>query len=179
MNPFTARLYGGLAVLVVAFGLCPPVNAAEEGKITIFSAWEGQGNTIQTGPKSATFVGVFTGRVYVETDKGPIDSGVMICPATVAIGLEDGKQQGSAICTITGKDGAQVYAEVACTGVFLVGCNGDFKLTGGTGRFEGVSGGGKAIIRSSFREITPVTKGATKDVGSGILYVKDLDYRIP
>jgi hypothetical protein len=179
MNAFTARFCGGLAILVAAFGLCQPVEAAEEGTITVFSAWEGQGNTYQTGPKEATFVGVITGRMYVETDKGPVESGTMICPATVKIGLEDGKQRGSAGCTITAKDGAQIYAEVTCTGVFLVGCTGDFKLTGGSARFEGISGGGKAIIRSSFREITPVTKGATKDVGSGILYLKDLAYKIP
>ena len=179
MNNFIVKLCGGLAVTVVAVGLGRSALAAEEATVKVFSAWQGQGNTFQTGAKEATFVGVFTGRMYVETEKGPIESGLMVCPASVKIGLEDGKQRGSGGCTITAKDGAQIYAEIVCTGVYLVGCNGDFKLTGGTGRFEGISGGGKVIIRSSFREITAVTKGATKVEGAGILYMQELHYKIP
>jgi hypothetical protein len=179
MNQLTVKLCSGLAVMVVAVGLCRPAPAAEEATVKVFSAWEGQGDTFQTGPKEATFVGVLTGRMYAETEKGPIESGVMICPATVKIGLADGKQKGAGGCTITAKDGAQIFSEIACAGVYLLGCNGDFKLTGGTGRFEGISGGGKVIIRSSFQKITSVSKGAVKDEGTGILYIRELHYKIP
>jgi len=179
MNNSIVKLCGGLAVMAVAVGLCRSASAAEEATVKAFSAWQGQGNTFQTGEKEATFIGVFTGRMYVETEKGPIESGQMVCPAAIKIGLEDGKQRGSGECTITAKDGTQIYAEISCTGVYLVGCNGDFKLTGGTGRFKGISGGGKVIIRSSFREITAVAKGATKEEGAGILYLQELHYKIP
>jgi len=179
MNQLTVKLWSGLAVMVVAVGLCRPASAAEEATVKVFSAWQGQGGTFQTGPKEATFVGVLTGRMYAETEKGPIESGLMVCPGTLKIGLEDGKQTGAGACTITAKDGAQIYAEIACTGVYLVGCNGDLKLTGGTGRFEGISGGGKMILRSSFLKTTSVSTGVVKDEGTGILYVQELHYKIP
>ena len=179
MNQLTVKLCSGLAVMVIAVGLCRPAPAAEEATVKVFSAWQGQGDTFQTGPKEATFIGVLTGRMYVETDKGPVESGMMICPATVKIGLEDSKQTGAGGCTITTKDGAQIYAEVACTGVYLVGCTGEFKLTGGTGRFEGISGGGKVIIRSSFQKITTVSTGVVKNEATGILYIQELHYKIP
>jgi hypothetical protein len=111
--------------------------------------------------------------------KGPIEWGLVVCPATVKIGLADGKQKGAGTCTITTKDGVQIYSEIACTGVYLVGCNGDFKLTGGTGRFEGISGGGKVIIRSSFQKLTSVSTGVVKDEATGILYMQELHYKIP
>jgi len=165
--------------MVVAVGLCRSASAAEEATVKVFSAWQGQGGTFQTGPKEATFVGVLTGRMYAETEKGPIESGLMVCPATLKIGLEDGKQEGAGGCTITAKDGAQIYAEIACAGVYLVGCNGDLTLTGGTGRFEGISGGGKVLIRSSFLKTTSVSTGVIKDEGTGILYIQELHYKIP
>lgn len=170
---------GALAMALLAVGLLRPAAAAEEATVKVFVAWKGQGNTFTSGPKQATFVGALAGQVYTDTEKGPVHTGVMVCPAMVTIGLEDGKQRGTGSCTVTGLDGSEIYAEIACTGVYLVGCAGDLKLTGGTKRFEGVSGGGRVTIRSDFRKITTVAAGVVSEEGTGILFVQELRYKLP
>ncbi len=51
--------------------------------------------------------------------------------------------------------------------------------TGGTGRFAGITGGGKVLIRSDARQIAAVSDSMTKDEGAGILYVPELHYTLP
>jgi hypothetical protein len=153
--------------------------ASTSETITAFSAWSGQGQLVQTGLKQATFVGSISGRVYVMTEKGPVDAGNMVCPAMVVIDLDDGKQTGTGHCAITGNDGAQVFLDLACTGVHLVGCDGDATFTGGTERFAGVSGGGKFVLRSSLKNLQAQTQGGVSETGNGIIYWKELKYQLP
>ena len=80
---------------------------------------------------------------------------------------------------MTAPDGGQIYAEYTCTGVHLVGCDGDFKLTGGTGRFEGISGGGRAVLRASERTLTEAGGVGVAETGSGILFWPALKYKLP
>jgi hypothetical protein len=63
-----------IAVLAAVI-LARSAQAAEEGTLKAFAAWQGDGQTVQTGTNEATFVGTITGTVYVDTDKGPIDGG--------------------------------------------------------------------------------------------------------
>jgi hypothetical protein len=170
---------GAAATLIVAAGPSRPAAAGEEATITAFASWHGEGSTIQTGAEQATFVGALTGRIYVETERGPLASGSLACPAMVEIGLKDDAQHGQGRCTITARDGAQIFAEIACSGYYLLGCNGDLKLTGGTERFSGITGGGKVIIRSDERRITVKRDRSMGEEGSGILYVKELSYKLP
>lgn len=76
-------------------------------------------------------------------------------------------------------DGAEIYAEIGGTGVHMVGCTGDLKLTSGTKRFEGISGGGLVTIRSDFRKVTMVTADVIKEEGTGILFVQEFRYKLP
>jgi hypothetical protein len=61
----------------------------------------------------------------------------------------------------------------------MVGCDGDFKLTGGTGRFAGVTGGGRILIRSEQRQITKTSSVSVQEQGIGILVLRELQYKIP
>lgn len=160
-------------------GSCGAAVAGEEATVKAFAAWIGDGRTFQTGPKEATFIGDFAGPMFVETEQGIIQSGRLLCPAIVEIGLDDGKQRAEGRCTITASDGARIYAEITCTGVHMVGCNGELKLTGGTDRFSGISGGGKVTIRSDQRQIGSVVEGSVKEQGSGSLSLPELHYKIP
>lgn len=178
MRRSMAGFCGNLAIMLVVFALAGPAVAGEEAMIDAFATWVGQGNTFQTGAKDSTFVGALVGRLYTETDKGPVSSGQIICPAMVRIDA-DGSQHGTGSCTITDKGGAQIFADVICAGVYLVGCQGEFKLTGGTARFEGIVGSGPVTIRSELRQIGVVSAAVTTDTGSGILYLKGLRYVIP
>ncbi|HUC65369.1 MAG TPA: hypothetical protein VMA53_08075 [Stellaceae bacterium] len=154
-------------------------QASEEATVKIFVIWQGEGRTLQTGPHEATFVGSLSGPVYVDTENGLIRSGLMTCPAILELGLDDGKERGRGRCTITAQDGAQIYADIECTGVYMIGCDGDLKLTGGTKKFEGISGGGKVTIRPDSRQITPVPNGAAKEEGTGSLEAGELHYKLP
>jgi hypothetical protein len=114
-----------LAAFLAAAVLAGPAPAAEEGTIKAFAAWQGDGQTLQTGTNEATFIGTITGTVYVETDKGPIDGGQMVCPAMLLVNIDDGTQSGVGRCNITVRR-ARIFAQLTCTGVHLVGCDGDF-----------------------------------------------------
>jgi len=174
MNRSVAWLGGAVAMLLLPGGAL----AGEEQTITAFVPWVGQGASFQTGPKDLTFVGSLVGPVYVESDQGPIPSGRMTCPALIKVN-ENAEQQATGSCVVKGKDGALVFAEITCKGVFLVGCDGEFKITGGTDRFAGVTGGGPVLVRSESRTIAMTADAVGQDQGSGILYLRGLHYKLP
>jgi hypothetical protein len=163
--------------IVVAL-LCP-ASAGEDATIKAFAAWQGNGQLFATGPKELTFVGALSGTVYVETERGPLESGRLVCPAMVRINVEDGSQIGNGRCTITAKDGAQVFADVSCTGIHLIGCDGQFTLTAGTKRFEGISGGGPVTLRSEFGEIAGISETSVRQEAGGIMFWPALHYTLP
>jgi hypothetical protein len=172
------RRYGVVAV-VLAVGFVEPASAEEEATVKAFSAWQGRGEVFETGRTEATFIGALNGMMYIETENGPLASGHLSCPAIVEINLEDGSQTGTGRCTITAEDGARAYAEVTCAGYHLIGCDGEFKLTGGTGRFDGITGGGPITIRSDLRNLARSGEGTIKEDAAGIMYWRELHYRIP
>lgn len=171
-----ARAFAALGI-VLAF-LCPAL-AGEDATIKAFAAWQGSGQLFATGAQELTFVGALSGTIYVETEKGPLDSGRLVCPAMVRINLEDGSQNGTGRCTITAKDGAQVFGDVSCTGIRLVGCDGQFTLAGGTKRFEGISGGGPVTLRSEFGEIAGISDSSVRQDSGGIMFLPALHYTLP
>jgi hypothetical protein len=133
MTSFVVQpIIGALAGLGIVLALLCPALAGEDATVKAFAAWQGSGQLFATGTKELTFVGALSGTVYVETEKGPLESGRLACPAMVRIDMEDGSQNGTGRCTITAKDGAQIFGDVSCTGIRLVGCDGQFTLTGGT-----------------------------------------------
>jgi hypothetical protein len=153
-------------------------RAAEQGTIKAFAAWRGEGRAIQTGVDEATFIGAISGTVYVETEKGPVDGGQMVCPAMLLVNTKDGSQSAAGRCAITTNDGARIFARLTCTGVHLVGCDGDFALTGGTDRFAGITGGGRFTVRSKLQELVGVP-GAVAETLNGIMFWPELRYAIP
>lgn len=160
-------------------GVAAPASAAgSEETIKAFAAWQGRGQIFETGPTRSTFVGSFSGMVFVETEKGPLDAGFMVCPAILDVNLTDGTQEGKGRCTITGKDGARVYAELTCKGVHMLGCNGDFKITGGTDRFEGITGGGPVTIRSGMHDLAVGAGNIVQESAGGIIIWPKLTYTL-
>ena len=172
----TAVLTAGLAA-----SLSLSASAAEQQTFNAFSAWTGQGFTVQSGPNEKTFVGSVTGRVYVETDKGPTDAGEMICPLKLKVNTQTGSQEMSGTCTIAGNDGALMNLDLKCTGVYMVGCKGDSTIAaGGTGRFAKVTGGGPFTIRAARREASQDGSTAIIDQSaSGIIFWRGFKYNMP
>ena len=135
-----------------------------------FAMWKGEGYLVQTGPKQGTFAGTLVGNMYILTDKGPQLFGGMVCPASIDIGLEDKSQTGRGRCVITSKDDAYIFAEISCTGFHQVGCDGDFKITGGSGRFGGITGGGRVMFRmDSQPTVAGLQGGVAAEQGTGTI----------
>jgi hypothetical protein len=180
MTSFVVQpIIGALAGLGIVLALLCPAMAGEDATVKAFAAWQGSGQLFATGAKELTFVGALSGTVYVETEKGPLESGRLACPAMVRIDIEDGSQNGTGRCTITAKDGAQIFGDVSCTGIRLVGCDGQFTLTGGTQRFEGISGGGPVTLRSEFGQVAGISDTSVRQDSGGIMFWPALHYTIP
>jgi hypothetical protein len=73
-----------------------------------------------------------------------------------------------------------VFAEWECKGVHLKGCKGKFILTGGTGKFESITGESDFLIRAAIvdREIDIAT-GSVHETGLGLAIWPELHYKIP
>ena len=157
---------------------CAAARAEDEQSIKAFAAWQGRGQIFETGPNRQTFVGSFTGMIFVETDKGPLDAGYMVCPAFLDVNVTDGTQEGKGRCTISAKDGSRAYADISCKGVHLVGCDGQFTFTGGTDRFEGLTGGGPIIIRSGLQDAAMGGGNTVQESAGGIIIWPKLTYKL-
>lgn len=168
-----------LATVVPAIAMLSPAARAAEESISAFSVWQGSGPLLQTGEKQATFIGVFAGDVYVETERGPLATGSMACSAVVEIDLASGGQNGTAHCAFRADDESAIYAALTCSGIHMVGCDGDFVITGGTGRFAGISGGGPSTIRGNFHEFKVQAGQPVQEAVTGIIYWPELRYTLP
>ena len=157
---------------------CAAARAEDEQSIKAFAAWQGRGQIFETGPNRQTFVGSFTGMIFVETDKGPLDAGYMVCPAFLDVNVIDGTQEGKGRCTISAKDGSRAYADISCKGVHMVGCDGQFTFTGGTDRFEGLTGGGPIIIRSGLQDAAMGGGNTVQESAGGIIIWPKLTYKL-
>ncbi len=173
---FCLRLLIGAALLAVAGN----VASAEEKTINAYATWEGRGQIYPTGVDHATFVGAFNGVMFVEDESDLINAGNIICPGILQLNLDDGSQIGRGQCTISNAEGARVFAEWNCAGTHLVGCDGKFKLTAGTGEFSGITGEGDFILRSGVQLIAASMTGSiVQRAAAGIAIWRDFRYVMP
>ena len=178
MKPIT-RAAAALAAICAGIAVPSLAGADQEHTVNAFAAWQGRGQMYATGPTRATFVGSLSGMVFVETDKGPQNAGLMICPAIVDVDTTNGTQEGKGRCTMVTEDGARAFGEIACKGVHLIGCDGNFTFTGGTDRFTGISGGGPVTIRGGFHEFSLTAGNTINETAGGIMFWQKLTYKLP
>jgi hypothetical protein len=152
---------------------------AEEGTLRVFATWEADGSMVQTGAAEATLIGTMSGQVYVDTDHGPISAGEMACPMIVHQDLKNLTQTGEGQCTFKGPKGNLWFMKLTCVGVPLIGCVGDSTLTGGTGPFDKVSGGGRFVVRSNMLELAQQQNADPKSKVRGIIFWRELHYKTP
>ena len=171
------RKTAGLAAAMLA--AMPSLCLAADETVSAFSVWTGKGQYMQTAPNELTFVGSLEGDVYVNTEEGPVEAGRMVCPSLVRIDMTNSTQTATGNCTIALTDGAQLFTEVNCKGVHLVGCSGDMKITGGNGRLANATGGGEITIRSSLQNAKPSTPTSGERIAHGIMFWPELKYALP
>jgi hypothetical protein len=154
--------------------------AAEERTISAYAPWEGRGQLYPTGLERATFVGAFSGVIFVE-DQGELNlGGNMMCPGMMEIDLASERQTGSGHCVISNAEGERVYADWTCSGAHLMGCEGKFTLTGGTGAYAGIAGEGDMLVRSGLQEVAIAGPGnIVQRSASGLVIWRNLHFSIP
>jgi hypothetical protein len=172
-----------IGMFIALLGAVQPAWAAtrssDQNIVNAFTVWIATGKVQPTGADRAKLEGTIGGHLYVDTDQGPIVAGIVSCPVILEINLTDKSQQGDGKCTITADDGAQVFGQLKCTGFFLIGCSGDFNLTGGTGRFDGIVGSGPVMLRANTRILIEDAKGKLDAAAEGIMFWRRLHYTLP
>lgn len=168
------------ALLVFVTGVVStPASAKIDQTLRAFSVWHTDAKLAAGDAGTHVFEGDVTGPFYVDTEKGPVNSGAIACHAKLVITDADKTQQGTADCTITVKDGATALAKLTCHGIFQIGCSGKVTLTEGTGRFKGITGGGTAVIRSDFADLQSNGVADPTTLQSGLMYFPALRYQLP
>lgn len=152
---------------------------AEQATVKATAPWKGEGFAFPIGENRVYMVAVFTGLMFVEDSQGALHAGSLVCPATVEADLETMTKTGKGHCIISNTEGERVYAEFSCSGD-LEGCKGPFLITGGTGKFTGITGEGEMISRIQARAIT-VVEGfeSARQQGEGVAIWPRITYSIP
>ena len=152
---------------------------AEEGTVKAMAPWKGRSFAFPTGPDEAYVVGVYTGTLFVENGKGALHAASIVCPATAEGDMKNMTKTGNGRCIITDEEGNRIYGRFTCKGD-LEGCRGPFTITGGTGKFTGITGEGEMISQIQVRQLTVVTGYQTAEqVGEGVAVWPSLTYKIP
>jgi len=167
-----------LVLMLVLSGLSASAEA-EQTSLKAMIPWEGEGRVFQVAPDELLFLGAFEGIIYVETATGKLDEGFVRCPVSQKITLKTKKTSASGSCMITASSEDTVYAQWTCIGQ-VGACRGEFKLTGGTGQFKGVTGLSTFIVRSPLHALVAgMSGGNIVRVASGIAVLPELKYEIP
>jgi hypothetical protein len=169
-------LISAMPLLLLIFS---PVHAAEQDTVQAIIPWEAEGRVFQVDTGTMMFLGAVKGVMYVESSRGEMHEAFVMCPIIQKFTLETGRTEAVAHCEISASGEDVAYAELSCNGE-VGACEGTFTLIDGEGRFAGISGAGTLRVRSPMRAlIADMAAGAVLRVASGLVIVKDLEYRIP
>ncbi len=152
---------------------------AESRTISAVIPWQGQGQIFPVGTDKHRFLGSIEGIMYVETAEGDMNEAFVRCPIIQNIDAVGGSTSASGNCVIVVSTADSVFAEISCEGIAGL-CSGEFKLTGGTGRFAGISGSGKMTVRSPVHAlVADLSEGTVLHIAAGILQIPELKYNLP
>ena len=174
-------LFLGLGLVLSLSVLVTPLDlrAAEQNTVRAVLPWDGAGRVFHIGTDTMLILAAIEGVIYVETASGEFDQAFAQCPITQKLAVSTGQTSGSGYCMITQSPEDTVFAELSCEGE-VGGCEGVFTVTGGTGRFEGISGSSKMIVRSPLQALArEMGSGSELRVASGIMLLPALTFTIP
>ena len=179
---FIAAL-GVAAAVIVAAGA--PAAFGEERTIRALSPMTAQGLFFETGENRALFLGAVHGVLYVESGADTLDGATIVCPASFSIDALSPAYTADGYCTIGRSDTDKVFARWNCQGAWSKGCRGRLTISGGTGRFAGITGEGELVMRLGRAEfIEPPREqrggiGVVRELGAGLLSLPAFRYRLP
>ena len=183
-----ARVTAVLVTLMLVGGTMltgAPGAHGEEATARLASAVRAQGFFFEIGERRALVMGALEGALYVESGADALDGARMICPSSFTIDPLAQSFTAEGYCTIARGEEHKIYGRWTCTGVVTKGCRGRFTITGGTGRFAGVSGESEIAVRTSLTDATAAkgtprsTIGVAQETGVGLITFTALRYRTP
>ena len=175
------RIRAALPLMMMVLVMCgwAGLTYAASSTISAVIPWQGQGQIFPVGTNKFRFLGSLEGIMYVETAEGDMNEAFVRCPIVQNIDAVDGSTSASGSCVIVASTTDSAFAEISCEGIAGL-CSGEFKLTGGTGRFEGISGSGKMTVRSPVHAlVADLSEGTIVHVAAGILQMPELKYSLP
>lgn len=132
-----------LYIAIVAGSLClTPQAQAAEWKGDGYFGWLGNGATLELEPGHFYFAGKFTGTVHYDDKNSPLQNTGMQCA-----GDSDKGGIGAGYCVQTDRDGDKIFSKWDCPTSAPIpkgamdACSGKGTVTGGTGKFDGATGG--------------------------------------
>ncbi len=158
---------------------CSSAASAASTTISAIISWQGQGQIFPVDVGKLRFLGVLEGIMYVETAEGAMNEAFVRCPIVQDIDAADQSTSAKGNCVIVDSPEDSAFAEMTCEGVAGF-CIGEFTLTGGTGRFSGVSGSGSMTVRSPVHALAAdLTDGTLIHAAAGILQIPNLEVDLP
>jgi len=174
-NKMALRLLTAILILSAVPGL----TIAATNTISAVVPWQGQGQIFPIGVGKFRLLGAIEGIMYVETAEGAMNEALVRCPVVQEIDAASGTASVSGNCTIVVSQEDAAFAEISCKGMSGL-CNGTFKLTGGTGRFAGISGSGTMVVRSPVQALAAdLSDGTIIKMAAGILQLPELKIKLP
>jgi hypothetical protein len=142
----------------------PADTTVQQVRDKFFSTWEAHGNFYAVEPNKLLFHGSFEGMMFTEDGGGLMDGADIVCAVSQEFDLTSNATQAVGKCSIDVSDEDTIYARFDCDGQPGM-CDGEFTLVGGTGIFEGISGGGDYRSRTQLAELA-AKLGSSAVVGS-------------
>jgi hypothetical protein len=172
------QLLGTLVTVGMLLG-AGHVARGEEMTVQAMAPWQGSGEVFEVAPEKLMILGSFTGIMYLQSKQGALDAVVMVCPAVQTLDTQSQRAEASGHCTLSDDDDDVVYSTWKCTGE-QGACEGEFTLTGGTGKFAGITGGGKLIVRAALHETAAgLSSGGVVRAAAGLAVWPELKYTLP
>ncbi len=167
--------------LTATLVLCAWSGLTFAASITVSAVipWQGQGQIFPIGTDKLRFLGAIEGIMYVETAEGALNEAFVQCPIVQDIDVTSETTSATGNCTIIVSTEDAVFAELTCSGMQGY-CSGEFKLTGGTGRFSGISGSSRMTVRSPVHALArDLSDGSVLQIAAGILQLPELKITLP
>ena len=141
--------------------------------------WQGTGNIDETGTDKLRFKGTIEGIMYIETAEGPLNEAFVKCQIVQDLDVATESTSVAGDCTIVVSTEDTVIAKLGCQGMQGY-CIGEFTLSGGTGRYSGISGSGKLIARSPVQTLAlGHSENDELQIYVGILQIPELSITQP
>jgi hypothetical protein len=164
-----------LSTLVLASAY---VGSQEVSSLDGVLSWSGNGRIFQIGVDQQEFLGVIEGVFYIETSEGRLDDAFMECSVKQRINHQSNINTATGNCVIVLSPQNNAFGEYKCQGDGEA-CRGKFTLTGGTGDFEGISGGSDILIRSPVQDLAvAMTDQENLVIANGVALFTDLEYQL-